>query len=78
MIGDLWPYLIAVLVAIGGFFGIRQAGKSAGREQVRRQQEADAAKMREKARQVERESDAKDMDTIRRDAAGWVRDRADR
>lgn len=73
LLTQIWPYLAAALVALAGIVGVRQAGKAAGKHQERRNQEQAAAKVREKARQVERENDAKTDDAIRADAGRWVR-----
>lgn len=70
----IWPYLALIAAAFAAFFGIRQAGKSAGEEEVRRKVEENNRKAREVARNVEHEtasmSDDAITDELMRD---WVR-----
>lgn len=70
---DAWPYLAAMVVAIAGAIGLRAAGKKEGRNEVLRQQEHDAAKLRNKAKEVANEMDSMGNDAVRTRASDWVR-----
>ncbi|NYT59414.1 hypothetical protein H0A65_10835 [Alcaligenaceae bacterium] len=66
--GRVWPYIALVAAAFAAFFGIRQAGKAAGRAEAKAEQAEATIKGMEDAREARAEIDSLD------DAA--VRDRA--
>ena len=68
-----WAYIALACAAVLGLLVIRQSGKSAGREEIRREMDEQAARAREKAREVDQELDALDADAIRRRAEQWMR-----
>lgn len=68
-----WGWLALTAAALLGLLAIRQSGKAAGREDIRREMDEQAARAREKAREVDQELDALDADAIRRRAEQWMR-----
>ncbi len=69
----IWPYVAAVGAGLALLIGVRQSGKSAGRDEVRREMDEQAARAREIAREVDQNLDALDADSVRRRADDWVR-----
>lgn len=75
IISQIWPYLLGAAGLIVAYFGVRQSGKAAGRQETRQEiNEAEAA-ARKEARDVELETDAMADADIDDDLAKWVRQR---
>lgn len=73
LLDQFWPYIAGAIFLVLAFFGVRQSGKSAGREQAEQKQAQAQAKAREIANDVDQEIDALGDDGIRDRASGWLR-----
>lgn len=69
IVSQIWPYIIAGLALVAGWFAARQSGKAAVRNEISR---ADSA-ARKEARNVESETAAMADSDIDDDLSKWVR-----
>lgn len=70
-ISQIWPYILAGLALVAGWFAARQSGKAAVRNEITK---ADSA-ARKEARNVELETDGMADADIDDDLSKWVRKR---
>lgn len=73
IISQLWPYLLGAVGLAAAYFGVRQSGKSAGRQETRQEINEAEAVARKEARNVEIETAAMADSDIDDDLAKWVR-----
>ncbi len=69
IISQIWPYILAGLALVAGWFAARQSGKAAARNEITK---AEAA-ARKEARNVEHETAAMADADIDDDLSRWVR-----
>lgn len=79
MIPIRWQlYLVLTVAFVVGVFGIRAKWLAEGESRMRAKLNKDRLEAARAAREVENEIEALDRDTLKRRAAGWVRDNGKR
>ncbi len=71
--GRVWPYIATALAAFAAFFAIRQSGKAAGKEEVRREVEQATSEQRRQINEADSRISQMDDSDIRRELRRWVR-----
>lgn len=74
LLDQFWPYIAGAVFLALAFFGVRQSGKSAGRQEAEQKQAKGEAKAREVAKDVDQQIDALGDDSVRDRATDWLRD----
>lgn len=65
LLAKFWPYLALIAAAFAAFFGIRQSGKAAGKQEAKAEQTKADIKGMNDARDARDEIDALDDDSVR-------------
>jgi len=73
--GRAWPYIALIAAAFAAFFGIRQSGKVAGRQEAKAEQAKADIKGMEDARDARAEIDSLDDAAVRDRARQRMRNR---
>ncbi len=71
----VWPYIALIAAAFAAFFGIRQAGKVAGKQEAKAEQAEATIKGMEDAREARAEIDSLDDAAVRDHARQRMRNR---
>lgn len=69
IVSQIWPYILAGVALVAGWFAARQSGKSAVRNEITKAESA----ARKEARNVEMETDGMADSDIDDDLSRWVR-----
>ena len=79
MIPIRWQlYLVLTVAFVAGVFGIRAKWLAEGEARMRVKIDKDRLESARAAKEIENEIEALDRDTLKRRAAGWVRDNGKR
>lgn len=74
IIEQIWPYILAAVALVGGWYTAKQQGRSEAKTDALIQAAEQGAKARKESQNVDKKIDAMGDDAIRDRAGKWVQD----